>query len=85
MRQRDLRKLISEAIANRLFDYGLDELVECVAPEMLDVEFDLDPAIRKAMKSAYFTIQDGLRQMSRIGVRLELLEKQPDTSRRVAP
>lgn len=75
MKQKELREGLVEAMKVYLVELEMDDLLNC---------FDLgDPDnpifgkdIEKAMDSAYYSMNDALKQISRIAVRLGYIDKE---------
>ena len=72
MNQREFRKAISQLLIDELDQLGFDELADCVYGQWQQD----DIAIDKATKEAYNSLQVALRKLSRLGVRLDYLERE---------
>ena len=72
MNQREFRKAISQILIDELDQLGFDELADCVYGQWQQD----DIAIDKATKEAYNSLQVALRKLSRLGVRLDYLERE---------
>jgi len=73
VKQSRLRQKLIDAMFDCLIEEGMPELTACL--EQYPEDYDLDPALAKAIDSAYRSMQDSLKQISRLAVRLGYLEK----------
>ena len=80
VKQSELRRQLAEAMIERVVQLGMPDLEACfILGDPNDPVFDKD--IEKAMDSAYYALNDSLRQISRIATRLGYIDKQqPDTT-----
>lgn len=72
--QRAFRDNLTQVILDELDELGFSELADCVYGQWR-LDENQPEAIDKAMKEAYTSLQVSLRKLSRLGVRLEYLEK----------
>lgn len=72
MNQREFRKAISQLLIDELDQLGFEELADCVYGQWQQD----DIAIDKATKEAYNSLQVALRKLSRLGARLDYLERE---------
>lgn len=71
MNQQEFRKNLTQLILDELDELGYPLIGDCVYGQW-KIE---DPALDKAMREAYNSLQLSLRKLSRLGVRLDYLEK----------
>ena len=72
MNQQGFRQNLTQVILDELDTLGFDELSDCVYGQWRQD----DIAIDKAMNEAYTSLQVALRKLSRLGARLDYLEKE---------
>ena len=72
MNQQGFRQNLTQVILDELDTLGFDELSDCVYGQWRQD----DIAIDKAMNEAYNSLQVALRKLSRLGARLDYLEKE---------
>ena len=72
MNQQEFRKCLTLLLIDELDDLGYPELSDCVYGQWQQD----DIAIDKAMSEAYNSLQVALRKLSRLGARLDYLEKE---------
>lgn len=72
MNQQGFRQNLTQVILDELDTLGFDELSDCVYGQWRQD----DIAIDKAMSEAYTSLQVALRKLSRLGARLDYLEKE---------
>jgi hypothetical protein len=70
--QQGFRQNLTQVILDELDTLGFDELSDCVYGQWRQD----DIAIDKAMNEAYTSLQVALRKLSRLGARLDYLEKE---------
>jgi hypothetical protein len=70
--QQGFRQNLTQVILDELDTLGFDELSDCVYGQWRQD----DIAIDKAMSEAYTSLQVALRKLSRLGARLDYLEKE---------
>ena len=71
MNQQEFRKCLTQLLIDELDDLGYDYLADCVYGKWQQD----DIAIDKATQEAYTSLQVALRKLSRLGARLDYLEK----------
>lgn len=75
MKQRELRQGLVEAMKVYLAEQKMDDLLNCF--ELGDPDsLVYSKEIEKAMDSAYYSINDALKQISRLAVRLGYIDKE---------
>jgi hypothetical protein len=72
MNQQGFRQNLTQVILDELDTLGFEELSDCVYGQWRQD----DIAIDKAMSEAYTSLQVALRKLSRLGARLDYLEKE---------
>lgn len=72
MNQQGFRQNLTQVILDELDELGFEELSDCVYGQWRQD----DIAIDKAMNEAYNSLQVALRKLSRLGARLDYLEKE---------
>lgn len=72
MNQQAFRQNLTQVLLDELDTLGFEELSDCVYGQWRQD----DIAIDKAMSEAYTSLQVALRKLSRLGARLDYLEKE---------
>ena len=72
MNQQGFRQNLTQVILDELDELGFEELSDCVYGQWRQD----DIAIDKAMNEAYNSLQVALRKLSRLGARLDYLERE---------
>lgn len=72
MNQQGFRQNLTQLILDELDELGFEELADCVYGKWQQD----DIAIDKAMREAYTSLQVSLRKLSRLGARLDYLERE---------
>lgn len=75
MNQQEFRKCLTLLLTDELEELGYPWLADCVYGQWT-LEEDTSEAIDKAMNEAYNSLQVALRKLSRLGARLDYLEKE---------
>lgn len=75
MNQQEFRKCLTLLLTDELEELGYPWLADCVYGQWT-LEEDTPEAIDKAMNEAYNSLQVALRKLSRLGARLDYLEKE---------
>jgi hypothetical protein len=78
MNQKQLREGLKNAMREYLIEQDMPYLLDCLVPSM-DINDPGRQDIDKAMDSAYFMLNNSLKQISRIAVRLGYIDKQNTT------